>query len=312
MAEPSPGIAIDLFEEASKRAELWLSCVSMVALLGSNNRIREAYEILLPPFAEEERDKKDDYVLVRSWDRYVDVLKETLPKLSAFSDGPITWPPGLEWSESACKAPTNLPDVWSSAHETALRLTEMAIDLLVCPLVPVPPNKAGKKVAPILQRLLPKYQEVEIKNAVTDPERQKVLLARHWKKLVIESDQIALLQERIRRERAKLLVSELQSPVVKPPREPKAVWLGHGKVQIGEDAPLQLEQQFADVLQALVEAKAAIASYLAKHSGRDCPGKILKRLVKRHSALAPFISFPGKRSNGGYKTTIIDRSKSYK
>lgn len=97
------------------------------------------------------------------------------------------------------------------------------------------------------------------------------------------------------RERAKLLAEKRESG--------EAVWLGDGRVQIGNET-ITLESQPAEVLQALVELRSATKPQLQKHSGRDEPDKLLKRIVGRFPILKPHIRFPGTRGKGGYSTTI--------
>ncbi len=85
--------------------------------------------------------------------------------------------------------------------------------------------------------------------------------------------------------------------------EQEAVWLGKGRVRIG-DQTLSLEPQFADVLEALIELRAATKPELQKRSGREEPGRLLNKLVRKIPSLRPYIVLPGRRGKGGYSTTI--------
>jgi len=91
-------------------------------------------------------------------------------------------------------------------------------------------------------------------------------------------------------------------PEAGPPK-PEAVWLGKGRVRIGDET-LSLEPQFADVLEALVGLGAAMKPDLQKRSGRDEPGRLLNKLVRKFPRLRSYIVLPGRRGKGGYRTTI--------
>jgi hypothetical protein len=87
-----------------------------------------------------------------------------------------------------------------------------------------------------------------------------------------------------------------------------AVWLGNRTIRIGDEI-FSLEVQFAEVLEALVELGAATKPQLQKKSGKDDPDRLLRRLVKRFPRLQSYITFPGRRGKGGYRTTIKDGRK---
>jgi hypothetical protein len=180
---------------------------------------------------------------------------------------------------------------WSSAHAAAIGISRSILEGLFYPAV-----------SDI------EWGEIDInapmglkRNQVNDPHEQRrraeQLLAERWQEFRLEPGRINALQERIRRERAKLLAKN------NLPVEVKASWIGDGKVQIGDDT-ITLESQLADVLQALVELRSATMPELQTKSGRDEPDKLLKKLVKKFPALKPFIRFPGGRGKGGYSTTI--------
>ena len=97
---------------------------------------------------------------------------------------------------------------------------------------------------------------------------------------------------------------QIQLAVTTPP---EAIWLGNGRIQIGDET-ISLELQYAKVLQALVELRAATKAQLQDRSGKNDPGKVLQRLVERFPSLQPYITFPGRRGKGGYRTIINDGS----
>jgi hypothetical protein len=91
-------------------------------------------------------------------------------------------------------------------------------------------------------------------------------------------------------------------------RQQSAVYLGDGKVQIGNEPPLKLPPQFAVVLEGLVASRAADTDDLEKFGGG--PKKLREMLKhKQFACLAPFIVLPGKRGFGGYRTWIQDGRK---
>jgi len=87
------------------------------------------------------------------------------------------------------------------------------------------------------------------------------------------------------------------------PTKPKAVWLGGGRVRVGDET-LALEFQEASVLEALVELGAATRPDLERRSGVEDAVGVLKKLTKKFPVLALHIHLPGGRGKGGYRTTI--------
>ena len=100
--------------------------------------------------------------------RYGKIIAESLVKLAAVSDGPIKWAHGRGLSTIARTPKMVYPHVWSSAHEAAFRLSRLARELFDSP---------------------------------------EALTKRRRKALVMTMDEVADYQERIRRERAKMLVA---------------------------------------------------------------------------------------------------------
>ena len=99
------------------------------------------------------------------------------------------------------------------------------------------------------------------------------------------------------------------APAADEPAVEPAVWLGDGRVKIGDEPPITLEGQLADAVQGLVELGSATGPMLDKKVNRADCDKLLHQAVKKFPALAPYITFPGRRGKGGYRTTIQDKSK---
>jgi hypothetical protein len=88
-------------------------------------------------------------------------------------------------------------------------------------------------------------------------------------------------------------------------RQGDAVFLGDGRYQVG-DEPICLDGQQANVLQVLVELRAATLGRLRDKTGVQNPSHVLTTICKSHPKLAPFIKLPGRKSRGGYSTSIVD------
>ena len=85
--------------------------------------------------------------------------------------------------------------------------------------------------------------------------------------------------------------------------QPEAIWLGEGRVRIGQRT-IKLEPPLAAALEALIKRRAATKAELTVDSKLVDPGRELRRLVKKHPDLAPHITLPGRKGKGGYSTTI--------
>jgi hypothetical protein len=120
------------------------------------------------------------YNLQDSYREHAEAMDEARDALAALSDGPVIWEHGRGWSGIARVPDAVYQHRWSSAHEAAVDIAGLALDMLVWPL-----------------------------EGITDPQEQwevaRERLARCWKALAIPMDEEAALCERIRRERAKLL-----------------------------------------------------------------------------------------------------------
>src|SRR5262249_18768488 len=99
------------------------------------------------------------------------------------SDGPVKWEHGRGWSGIALVPDSVYPHRWSSAHEAAVEITRLTLTMLVEPLANITDQKERRDIA-------------------------GRLLAEQWKALEIGLNEVADLQERIRRERARVLLDE--------------------------------------------------------------------------------------------------------
>lgn len=238
----------------------------------------------------------DDY------SKCVELLVEKEEKLAALSDDPITCPENLGWRGLNEKV---LTSCWSNAHEAARGWALMTLQMLYWPFFETE-----------LDRNLAELPEWKFQ-PITDLDEQRAfaehLLADHWRVLVIPPDELSALQERIRRERAKLSLSELGAGNRRPPKtdaaKPKCVWLGECRYQIGDEPPKAIPRQYADVLESLVVLRAATTQILEKHANRSGVSKLLGKLRKNYKELAPYIILPGRKGTGGYQTTIRDGRK---
>lgn len=249
------------FETASGRAESWVNSVAMIAIAGESGDVVTAYQDLT--------------FLAEQYNRHAPVLNAELNRLASLSDSPVKWEHGRGHSAVARVPDVVFPHVWSSAHEAAVGIARLALDLLLLPL-----------------------------EGIADPtEQQKLaqqLLAARWHAIAMPIDEVATLQERIRRERAKLDEAKASHSMDGDPD--RVVWLGNGRVKIGTEPPIKLEAQEAYVLQALIEAGGAASKpELVKCSRVEDVVGTMRKLKKR---FPDHIVTPGRRGKGGYRTSI--------
>jgi hypothetical protein len=154
------------FRAASEAAESWLNTVALVAHFGERGNVDGAYRLLIGY----SRALQTDYA------EHIDVLHGAREALAAQSDAPVKWR-GLQ--SVAAEPEYVYPHVWSSAHEAAVGIARLALDLLVVPLA-------------------------DITDAAEQQATAKRLLTTYWRAIAIPISKVAALQERIRRERAKL------------------------------------------------------------------------------------------------------------
>jgi len=115
--------------------------------------------------------------------QYGDTIRRVLDRLAALSDGPIKWKAGRGLSGFVRRPDAVFPHVWSSAHQAALEISRLALEHFWWPL-----------------------------EGITDAAEQqatfrKLLSKSRRKAMAMTMGEVAGLQERIRRERAKLLRS---------------------------------------------------------------------------------------------------------
>lgn len=88
-------------------------------------------------------------------------------------------------------------------------------------------------------------------------------------------------------------------------REPRtfAVRLGDGRYKVGGET-LKIGKTPDKVLGALVSLGAAMKQELADKAGVRDACRHLRLIVRKYPLLAPYISLPGRKGQGGYRTTI--------
>lgn len=160
------------FRTASKRAELWLGIPRLVGDFGSKGKVDPLFQTLI--------------LSIEDYNEHAPIIRSALDDLRRVSDGPVKWGPD-RGSRAVFKNDGFVLNVWSSAHEAACEILGLILEFLVNPL-----------------------------DGVTDPKKQKALakklLAERWQALSITDEEMADLQERIRRELAKLLLKGNGSP----------------------------------------------------------------------------------------------------
>jgi len=160
-------MTLDSFRAASERLELAPSAVAMIA---RGCPLDSAFALL--------------YALQHDERRRGGAVDDVLDKLTALSDGPIKWKHGRGLSGFVRCPDATFPHVWSSAHQAALEVSRLALRFFFWPL------KLGNS------KELPKDKEPLFRELLTKNRR---------KSLAMTLEEIADWQERIRRERAKLL-----------------------------------------------------------------------------------------------------------
>jgi len=103
----------------------------------------------------------------------------SLPTFSALSEGPVRWVGGSEQDDNTSVGHPKFY-IWASAHQAALKIPLIALSLLYPPL-----------------------------ESDTDPRSRRALserlLIERWRTIVTPPIELAVLQDRIRRERWKLM-----------------------------------------------------------------------------------------------------------
>ena len=164
--------------------------------------------------------------------RYGDAIDEALGQLAALSDSPISWSKGRGRSGIARVPDAVFPHRWSSAHEAALAIARMSLEFFYWPLA-----------------LDEKQARLSLEEQPTAVRKQfgKLLHEERRKALAMGMEEIADLQERIRRERAKLLgngppvglpANDLQNGVSKQEAKPQLTTNEYGILQqLARNAP---------------------------------------------------------------------------
>ncbi len=84
-------------------------------------------------------------------------------------------------------------------------------------------------------------------------------------------------------------------------------WLDNETFQIGDEEPFCVTPGIADTLVAGIQLGGAFDSRkLATQTGRENATRQLRDAVKRYPQLAPYITLPGKKAQGGYAVRIED------
>jgi hypothetical protein len=164
------------FRAASEAAESWVNTVAQVAKFGrsgTDNGV-DLMLTLLTPLKGVKRNLHDDY------HEHVDLLKRMQEQMAVVSDGPVKWEHGRGVSGVARVPASVFPHVWSSAHEAAVYLAGLTLDWLGLPLT-------------------------EIADPAKLTKTDRNIVVNRCKALAMSPAEVADWQERIRRERAKLL-----------------------------------------------------------------------------------------------------------
>jgi hypothetical protein len=89
----------------------------------------------------------------------------------------------------------------------------------------------------------------------------------------------------------------------------RCVRIGICKYQIGNAAPLTLSGPQDDVLYTLILlGGTATLSQRRDETGHDDANKQLAQVVRHYPELAGYISLPGRKGNGGYRTRIVEKT----
>jgi hypothetical protein len=149
--------------------------MSFVTLYSRSGQVDQLYPILMPTRGHDLPNLQDSYR------EHAPVLAEWREALADVSDGPVRWAHGRGLSGVAAVPAGVYPHRWSSAHEAAAGMAGIVLNLLVAPVAAFKDDAARQRAA---------------------AERA---LKRCWRALAVTPDEVADLQERIRRERAKVL-----------------------------------------------------------------------------------------------------------
>jgi hypothetical protein len=161
------------FQFASERLEL---AVNTVAVIAEGCSADSAFALL--------------YTIQHDRERHSGILYDSIGKLATLSDGAIVWAHGRGRHGVVQCPDVFLPFRWSSAHEAALEVSRLALEYFFWPLE-LPPDS------------LVKFEQLSVGQLTLF---QSLLDINRRKALALTMDEVADWQERIRRERAKLLM----------------------------------------------------------------------------------------------------------
>lgn len=85
-----------------------------------------------------------------------------------------------------------------------------------------------------------------------------------------------------------------------------AIYLGDGKVKVGDAEPFTLTPVQTKVVEALVTRRSATLYELRGVLSTDEPHKAIGRILAAHPELEPFLKRPGRSGKGNYSTTLVD------
>jgi hypothetical protein len=173
------------FREASKAAEYWLTILGFIPLYGNNKppAVDKLYPLLIPsggfPSAK---------TLSESLGKHQQAIHDAKESLDAHTEGgDIVWPREHGWGAIGTGSYKNiLPEIWPNAHEAALGIAHLALDMLVAPIS-------------------------DINDAAEQTKLARRLLRDRWKHFeTLTVDYVCRLQKRIQRERAKVLTERAE------------------------------------------------------------------------------------------------------
>lgn len=202
------------FKVASERLEL---AVNAVATVAGGQPLESSFAILSALQIDEER--------------YGSIIYSALDELTALSDGPVKWKHGRGLSGLVRGRDATFPHVWSSAHQAALEISRLAQRFFLHPLELDDWGELPKDREPLFRKLLSKKR----RDAPA-----------------ISLQEVAELQERIRRERARLLVGQGWSEVKAADR------LGVETESSGQPAeaePVEMLTSWGEILTALKQKR---------------------------------------------------------
>jgi hypothetical protein len=87
------------------------------------------------------------------------------------------------------------------------------------------------------------------------------------------------------------------------------IYLGDGLIEFPNGEQIRLFGNDANVVEALIEFGPLDLQDLKDKSGVGNANVVAQKIREKHPGLSPFISLPGGKSHGGYRTSIVDGRK---